>query len=1847
RTGDLVRQTAEGAVDFLGRVDRQVKLRGFRIELGEVETVLRSHPEVREALVLVSRSSSGDRRMVAYWIGEASVESEASAEKSDGAESSAGELRSWLAARMPAYMAPSVFLRLESWPLNSSGKIDRGALPAAEDALEEARQEYVAPRNASEERLAEIWRELLGLPEVGVTDDFFELGGHSLLATRLASRVRRAFEVDLPLAAVFEDSTVAGLSEKLVELQGAVEGFELPPLLPSGKSGPHPLSFAQLRLWLIDELDPGNPAYNVPAAMALTGELDARALERALGEILRRHDALRTVFRSGQGQPQQTVLPFTSWSLQRVDLEGLADSRGEALERIARAAAEPFDLAQGPLFRAVLYRLGPQNHLLALTLHHIVSDGWSVGVFSNELSTLYGDFLQGRESSLPALPVQYTDFARWQREWLQGEILERQISAWRDVLGVSPEPLDLPIDRPRPAVQSLRGASISTTLEADLAGALGALGQARGGTLFMTLMASLHMLMARACRQQKIILGTPIAGRRMMEVEPLVGFFVNMLPIAVDLGGGETAVQVLDRVRSATVGAFGRQDLPFEMLVDALETQRDPSRPSLVQVSFTFQNEVREELHLEGLEVSGVPAPLDAAKFELSFGVAEVDDRLEVGLSYASELFEEATVQRLLGHWEMLLRDLVAYPKKRFLELALLTPAERQQLLEWGQQREESDPRGGLHHRFETWAEVTPDAIALVTEVEGEQSALEGSISLTYQELDQRANAVAHRLVAAGVRTEALVGLYMERSMEMLVGLLGILKAGGAYVPLDPAYPADRLRYIVEDAGITTVVALEGVSGEITEAAATIVPVASGASESAADSAGGFLEPPRVSVRPDQLAYVIYTSGSTGQPKGVGVTHGNVDRLLSATESWFGFGPEDVWTLFHSFSFDFSVWEIWGSLAYGGRLVVVPYWTSRSPAAFASLLERHSVTVLNQTPSAFRQLLLEPEALGLEDLRWVIFGGEALELASLEPWFEAYGDSGPALINMYGITETTVHVTYRPILPEDLRARHRSPIGSSIADLSLHLVDPALQVVPVGVSGEILVGGAGLARGYLGRPALTAERFVPDALSGGSGTRLYRSGDLGRWRPAAELDFLGRADHQVKIRGFRIELGEVQAALLQQPGVAEAAVVASEDPSGNARLVAYVVTADETLEMAALRQSLVASLPDHLVPAAFVNLQQLPLTANGKLDRKALPLPEEVEQASTGDHAEPSTEAEHRLVRLWQKVLGVDEIGVEDDFFTLGGNSLVATQVVSGVREEFGLEMPLMLLFERPTVAALATFLEAQQPEDECGILPAILATGEPSPHPLSFAQQRLWFIDEMAPGNAAYNVPFAVGLVGALNYRALKDSLAEVVRRHEALRTTFHAGGEQPVQVVESMKPWALPVVDLSSLAEATAESRRLSVVEAMGSFDLRRGPLFRARLLRLGAEDHLLQLSLHHIVSDGWSIGVFARELSQLYGAFAEQRPSPLMELPVQYGDFARWQHRWLQGEVLDRQLAYWKDRIGDSPEPLELPFDRPRPAQQTFAGADRRFRLSRAVEERLAEAGEAQSRTLFMTLLAAFQMLLARLTGQPHIIVGSPIANRHRKEIEPLIGFFVNTLALSTDLSEDPVVSEVLERVRRETLEAFQRPDLPFERLVEALVPGRDPSRPALVQVSFTVHSTPREELQLPGLEAYGVEAEMAIAKFDLTVAMGQDREGMGGVFNYNTDLFDGSTMDRLIQSWEVLLEGVLSEPRSCISDLPLLTSSQQAQLLGEWNDTATAYPAEACIDQLFALQVRRDPEAIAILAGDRTWSYGELDRRSNQVARALVEVGVGPESMVGLCVERSPEMVAAVLGVAKAG
>jgi amino acid adenylation domain-containing protein len=1604
---------------------------------------------------------------------------------------------------------------------------------------------------------------------------------------------------------------------EILSFLGASNYASAPELEVRPRPSDVPLSYAQERLWLLNRLQPGSAAYNMSTALRLEGELDLPAVERVLSELARRHESLRTRFGLADGQGTQVIDPPAPLPLGVVDLSALAgdDQAAETQRRVQAEAETPFDLERGPLFRASLLRLGAEEHVLLVTMHHIVSDGWSLGVLTRELAALYEAFRRGRPSPLPEPELQYADYALWQRGWLQGEALEAQLAYWREKLSDAPAALELPTDRPRPPAASFRGASLPFSVPQEVSAALSELARREGATLFMVLLAAFQTVLSRWSGQDDVVVGSPIAGRTHSRTENLIGFFVNTLALRTDLSGDPSFAELVRRVKETALGAYAHQDLPFEKLVAELAPVRDLSRQPVFQAMFTLQNTPQTRVELEGLTLSGLSADQVAAKFDLTLSVTERDQELFANLDYAVDLFDPDTVGRIAQALQRVLEQAAASPERRLSDLDLLGEDERRRLLvDWNNTDAPYPETRCLHELVGEQAGRTPEATAVIC----------GERTLSYAELDGRANQLAHHLRDLGVGPEVVVGLCLERSPEMIVGLLGILKAGGAYLPLDPDYPQERLAFMLADAAAPVIVTQASLLPQFPEHAALVVQID-------ADAPGINAHPttaPEVRTDPANLAYVIYTSGSTGRPKGVSLHHG-ILALWAWTEREIGREALQRVVAGTSVCFDLSVFELFFALCSGGTALIA--------ANPLDMPAEHQPTLINTVPSAVAELLRQGRIP--PSVKVINVAGEPLQNQLVQALYRETGVE--RVYNLYGPSETATYSTWALIKPGSASA----PIGKPINNERVYVLDGDLKLVPPGVAGELYIAGVGVARGYLNRPGLTAERFVADPF-GAPCARMYRTGDRVRWRSDGRLEFLGRLDDQVKIRGYRIELGEIEAALLDHETVARTVVIAREDGPGGGRLVAYLVPADgRTPEAEALRTHLRRTLPDYMVPQAFVTLDALPLSPNGKINRKALPAPE----SRSGDQpfVSPATPVEEMLAELWRDVLKRDRVSALDNFFELGGHSLLGVQLMARISELLQVEQPLRLLFEAPTVRALAASLAF-----EGGGRPArppLQAMPRPPTVPLSYAQERLWLLDQLSTSKTAYNMPVALRLQGALNVAAVEQTLAELLRRHESLRTRFASESDEPVQVIDPPAPLPLAVVDLSALAgdDQAAETQRRVQAEAETPFDLERGPLFRASLLRLGAEEHVLLVTMHHIVSDGWSLGVLTRELAALYEAFRRGRPSPLPEPELQYADYALWQRGWLQGEALEAQLAYWREKLSDAPAALELPTDRPRPPAASFRGASLPFSVPQEVSAALSELARREGATLFMVLLAAFQTVLSRWSGQDDVVVGSPIAGRTHSRTENLIGFFVNTLALRTDLSGDPSFAELVRRVKETALGAYAHQDLPFEKLVAELAPVRDLSRQPVFQAMFTLQNTPQTRVELEGLTLSGLSADQVAAKFDLTLSVTERDQELFANLDYAVDLFDPDTVGRIAQALQRVLEQAAASPERRLSDLDLLGEDERRRLLVDWNNTDPAPLDDRPFHAMVGEQAQRTPGAAAVICGERTLSYAELDGRANQLAHHLRDLGVGPEVVVGLRLERSPEMIVGLLGILKAG
>ncbi|MBT2400288.1 non-ribosomal peptide synthetase [Streptomyces sp. ISL-100] len=1705
--------------------------------------------------------------------------------------------------------------------------LDEDASARQQDGADRAAR---GPATVREELLCSAFAQVLGLERLGVDDDFFQLGGHSLQAIKLISRVRSLLGVEVPLRALFEAPTVARLAALLADSD---------PARPALTAGSRPerlaLSFAQRRLWFLSQLEGPSTTYNIPFALRLSGRVDHEALGKAFRDVIGRHEVLRTVYPVADGEPYQQIIGLEDldWELR------VARTTPEELDaEVARAQAHTFEFSSEVPFKAWLFEVRPEHSVLVLVTHHIAGDGWSTAPLAADLSTAYEARCAGRAPVWEPLPVQYADYALWQRELLGEEndpdsLLSQQVAHWREALTGAPEELALPVDRTRPAVASHRGHREPLEIPAEVHARLAEVARAEGVTVFMVLQAALAVLLSRLGAGTDIPIGSPNAGRTDDAVNDLIGSFVNTLVLRTDLSGDPTFRDLLARVRENALSAFAHQDVPFDRLVEELSPSRSMARHALFQVMLTLQNNDDAVLELPGLGIATMRDSAIVSKFDLEFIVGERFDPtgapagVRGTLTGAVDLFDPETVARLAARLTRVLSQVVGDPELRLGAVDVLGEGERRRVLtEWNDTAAEVPP-ATVPELFEAQVRSAPDTVAVVFE----------GVEVSYAELDARANRLARLLICRDVGPESVVAVALERGVDLMVALLAVSKAGGVYLPLDAEYPAERIAYMLADAGVATAVTTAQWGGVLPEGVARVVVDDPATARTLAEfPAGAVAESERKGpLTPASAAYVIYTSGSTGRPKGVLVPHAGVASMVAGHVRYLGVGPGARVGQFASAGFDTFGWEWLMALVSGSTLVVIPR-ERRLGAALPALLAQERVTHVTLPPAVLATL--EEGSIAPDTV--LVVAGEASSVEVVRQWAP-----GRRMFNSYGPTETTVDATLWECDP----AAEEVAIGRPVVNTQVYVLDAVLAPVPPGAVGELYVAGVGLARGYVGKPQLTAERFVANPFGRG-GARLYRTGDRARWTADGKLVFAGRSDDQVKIRGFRIEPGEVQAVVTAYPGVAQAAVVVREDTSEDRRLVAYVVPADGAHDLPALVQAYAAErLPEYMVPSAVVVLDGLPLTVNGKVDRKALPAPETLATAPAGRG--PADLREELLCAAFAEILGLESVGVDEDFFALGGHSLLAVRLASRVRLLLGVELDIRVLFEEPTVAGLA----ARLADSAAAARPPLTAAARPDRIPLSYAQQRLWLIEQLEGPSSLYNMLVALRLSGRVDRAALDMAFRDVIGRHEVLRTVCPTVNGVPYQRI--LEPgdvaWELSV---STVAPADLEA---TITEARSHvFDLSTEAPIRASLFETGPDEHVLAVVFHHIASDGWSDGPLARDFSQAYAARCAGRAPVWEPLPVQYADYALWQRELLGDErdpdsLMSRQIAYWRQALAGVPEALELPFDRARPVTASHRGLTVPVEIPAEVHARLVAVARAEGVTVFMVLQAALALLLSKLGAGTDIPIGSVNAGRTDEALDDLVGFFVNTLVLRTDLSGDPTFRELLSRVRETGLSAFAHQDVPFERLVEELAPVRLLARHPLFQVVFTLQNNAEAVLDLRGTDTGGVSSVGSTdAKFDLDLSVAEafDAEGapagLHGAMVAAADLFDEETVERIVSRWARVLETVTRDPGLALSAVDLLSTAERHRVLVEWNETAATVPDASAVE-LFEAQAARNPDAVAVVADGVEVSYAELDARANRLARYLTGRGVGPESLVGLVLERGVDLLTALLGVLKAG
>lgn len=1877
RTGDQVRYQCDGSLEYLGRIDHQVKIRGFRIELGEVESVILNQGGLDDVLVMASLDANETDILIAYVVVKVVVKVvvDVDVENDNKPSPTATSLRAALKKQLPDYMVPAAIVLLDKFPVTPNGKIDRSKLPQP-DVLENLIERSVEPRTEVEQRLAKIWKKLLKLEVVGVKDNYFDLGGNSLSATQLISRMRREFGVELPLRQLFRNPTIEAVASAIEKERSAGTISISPELVAYSRKNNStiPLSFAQQRLWLVDQLEPDSAAYNMPSALRVQGKLDLNILRRVFDAIINRHEILRTTFSNNGDDVYQDILVSPGEYFSSQDLSHLQGGRqSETVQAlVAEEAAKCFDLQTGPLIRVCVLQLGDDDFVLLTTMHHIISDGWSIGLLVNELQTLYNAFTLGEPSPLLSLEFQYADFSQWQREWLQGEVLNKQVHYWRSHL-VGVPTLSFPTDYPRSTTPCYRGAKVNISLNVETTSALQHLSTREGSTLYMTLMAALSVLLGRYSGQQDIVVGSPIANRNKSELESLIGFFVNTLAIRTDLSGDPTFLQLLKRVKDTTLAAYANQDVPFEKLVEELDVTRDMARTPLFQVLFTYQNTPElDSISMSGLTISPMESSMEQVKFDLMINMGVINGALVGAVAYKKSLFSQATILRFASHLKVLLCGIAHDADRTISVLPLLSKNEL------ATEIERASPItvdvGGptnLPQRFSDQARRTPNRSAVVYE----------GVSVSFSEIDVSSDLLAKRLDNEGVTKGDLVALYLDRSITLMESILAVWKVGAGYVPIDLDTPEERIKLILKDSDTKCILTGRGQFGPVRVLLenTSVCVLDANPKQQSSEKRKPEKSERRYQIDSDATAYVIYTSGTTGVPKGVVVSHSNVVNLmhgLNATiYSDIDFQQSELRvTMNASIAFDSVVKQIIQMLQ-GATLYPVPAEVRSDVDRLSEFLTSNRIDVFDCTPSQISVLLSDglsvesAERAAVSLPKKVLLGGESISQGLWKTLCLMATDplSTTKFYNLYGPTECTVDSTVALVSDSDLMPH----IGKPIANVQCFILDSKLLPVPQGVVGELFIGGIGVSKGYLNNVGLTDISFVSNPFGEGL---LYKTGDRVRYLANNNIQFIGRVDDQVKLRGYRIELAEIEVALGSLEGVSEAvaSIQEREDEFGAGGeagkvLVAYVVLSSEYLlgfdykdsdSIVLVENDLLAQLkgvlPAYMIPMALSVIDKLPLTINGKVDKKALPALM-VNELGVVDYEKPSTEIEITIQDIWQRVLKRKDISITEDFFSIGGHSLLATRVVSRVRRQYRIEFPLRELFDNPSIKLMAHIVE-QMVERGDGVstdIDPIVPVIRDKKMRLSFAQQRMWVLEQLDPGSAAYNMPISLRLKGTLNADILLSVFNELVNRHEVLRTTFH-----PVAINEEGGAYAnihdafkhvMPIINLSNFSPEDAEDQllMLSAKEAAKGFDLSEGPLFRTSLIKVNALEWGLLVTMHHMVSDGWSIGILVEELSTLYEVFSRGEPTPLVPLNIQYVDFAHWQTKTFSGDILTQQMEYWREKIKPESFVLNLPTDFPRSMKQSTAAGSVSITLSPALTINLEKLNRQENCTLYMALLTSFSILLQRYTGQYVVNVGSPIAGRNRVDIEPLVGFFINTLVMSVELSGDPSYRQLLSRVKETAHGAYAHQDLPFEKLVQELQPERDLSRTPLFQVFLNMLNLPSAKKKIEGLSIEGLFGEgfQEQSKFDITLyvkELGVDA-GIALHLVYNRSLFDAHRMEIFLEHFQSILEAVVRNPDCKIGNINL--SSIGAAIEPNFNESIQVEEQWDSPLLGFDTVVNENGHSVAIVDKNGSWTYCQLHDASIKVASTLLPES--SESLVLVYAARRATLAVTLIACLRAG
>ncbi|NRB37084.1 MAG: amino acid adenylation domain-containing protein [Pseudomonadales bacterium] len=1795
RTGDICRWNTQGEIDILGRIDEQIKLRGFRIELDEINRHLGLVEGIKEAAVVVR--DTGHQYLAAYIVAEGI---DSSSDDKEAALQFIQKIKTVLGAQLPHYMVPQAFEFMPALPISANGKLNKKALPEPSFSLAGA-NEYIAARNPFEQAIADIWGDILNLEKISVLDNFFEIGGHSLLATRVIAQIRQRFSIDIHLRELFDNPSIAELALQAQMLQGQQQNMpKLIAITEADRPERLPLSFAQQRLWFIDQLSPNTSVYNMPFAVRLQGDVNITALLQAFTQLVQRHESLRSRIISEKGQAWQIVDKLKDDAI--CPFYEVNDDEQEILNRASEFLLKPFNLADDKLMRAeLLLQKNSGDFVLLVCMHHIISDGWSMDIFIRDLLTLYQANDKNLPSPLKPLAVQYADYAIWQKTYLNDDVLGKQTTYWKQQLAYC-EVLELPIDYPRPAVLDNRGAQHHFNLPLKLSQQLRQLSQQQGCSLYMTLLASFKILLAKYCNQTDIAIGSPIANRPVAELEDMIGLFLNTLVLRSQVDDQQNFNSFLHDVKNTTLDAYQHQDLPFELLVDELNVSRDTSQTPLFQAMFILQSSSQAGFsELSNSEVNGIKLTAlnensteQTAKFDITLNIIDTEAQLSAAIEYRSSLFSQSSMARMAEHLIGLLETIVDQPQQKIADISFVTEAEIQQQMDFEHGLNATDHQyphvDALHLLIEKQVAKTPEATAIIY----------ADTQLTYQQLNQQANLLAQKLIHSGLQIGEPVGLCVYRSEKMSIALLAILKAGAAYVPFDPDFPLERLNFMAKDTAIKVLITDVDIKNHRDINVKETILMSDAAQWQDYSDANINIE-----FSKDALFNIIYTSGSTGVPKGVMVPHQGIINRLQWMQKFYPLGTEDVVLQKTPYSFDVSVWELFWPLMQGSSLVFAERDGHKNPQYLSDIIQQHQVTTLHFVPSMLGIFLQLKDIKDCKSIKQVFCSGEALQLEHARQFYQQLKQA--QLHNLYGPTEASIDVSFYHCVENE--TRRSIPIGKPIHNTQLHILDSSLNIVPTGVAGELYIGGTGLALGYLNRHDLTQQTFIenPYAKSHGHASKkLYKTGDVARYLSDGNIEYLGRTDHQIKVRGQRIELGEIESRLQQLEHVRESIVVA-KSPDGdqtNMQLIAYCLLpkGQEELDHNQIKAKLKQDLPDYMLPSYFISLDKWPLSANGKINRKALPDPQWHESSQV--YIAAATDLEKSLTAIWLDLLKVEKIGIQDNFFEIGGHSLLATRLTAEIASQFDIDLKVANIFDSPTIQSLAEFIENTELHSKA--LPAITPVSRDQNLPLSFNQQRLWFIYKLQPTAASYNIPTALKLNGHLDLKAFNKAVASIFQRHEILRTVIVEQGDEAYQQV-------LESIDNALSIETLNEADQLQDIiddEAKRPFDLKTAPLIRLRLLQKEKqpEKNILLVTMHHIISDAVSLQNMVQELAIAYYGFKEQKPLTLPPLTVQYADYAWWQNNILAGDYLDEQLHYWQQQLADAPALLNLPTDNIRPAQQSNHGAIFNAQLSEATVNRVRSFAKQNHYTPFMLLLSAQQLLLGRLAGDTDVCIGVPIAGRHQKGTEDLIGFFVNALIIRSRFDHNPSVADFIHSVKQQVLAGFAHQDAPFEQVIERCKVKRSSAYNPIAQIGFNYITQQNQILsqlsnELAGISIEAIEQQITDAKYDMIWAFQDtltDAENTFGSITinleYNTDLFNATTVQHWFELYEQLINNMLSELEAPVLKLAL---NNQDQLLNCIKDNHATPQAIAEVRPLTAMQ--RDLYLDTVLTPDNRRNY----------------------------------------------